>query len=605
MRSETGMARIRLRTKILFSLFLVGTGLTAATVIVARRTVEEQVRLQIFQDLRNSVSTFQNVQRQREQFLTNSAQLLADLPILKALMTTQHGPTIQDGSKDLWAQAGCDLLVLTDRKGALMALHARAADFGRDAAQAALQTSEPLESRRLWWFGNGHLYEVSIQPIEFGPRAQSRTLGHLIVGYEVDDTVVRELSQVAASHAAFRFGGKIVRSTLSPIEESELGQRANAALGSGEEPAREIQLGHERFLMSSMDLSSGIQPGAQLMVLKSLDQATAFLGKLNRLLLALALVALTVGCFMVFVFSRAFTRPLENLVEGVRALGKGDYDYPVEVRTHDEVGEVSESFLRMRSSLQESQRQLIDAERLATIGRMASSISHDLRHSLAAIMANAEFLSENHRSSSERIELYEEVRTAVGQMTDLIDSLLEFSRTRESMHPTWGSLEDPVARAVHMVAAAPEFHAIAIRLHASGSTDAWVDARKIERVVQNLVRNACEAVDPETGSVDITVEGHPKELTVRIADNGRGIPDVVRDRLFEPFVSQGKENGTGLGLTIVQKIVQDHGGDVQVETTSSSGTVFLIRLPRTHEAPVASSSGSVTLRSVARINEQR
>src|SRR4030095_424061 len=116
-KAKRQMAKFRLRTKFLFSLFLVGAGLTLTSVIVARRTVERQVRLQIFQDLQNSVSTFQNVQRQREQFLDHSAQLLADLPILKALMTTEHSATIQDGSKDLWTVAGSDLLVLGNRNG--------------------------------------------------------------------------------------------------------------------------------------------------------------------------------------------------------------------------------------------------------------------------------------------------------------------------------------------------------------------------------------------------------------------------------------------------------------------------------------------------------
>ena len=125
-----GIVKFRLRTKFLFSLFLVGAALTLTTVFVARRTVERQVRLQIFQDLRNSVSTFQNVQRQREQNLEHSAQFLADLPLLKALMTTEDAATIEDGSKGLWNTLGSDLLVLSNRNGQVLALKAKAGDFG-------------------------------------------------------------------------------------------------------------------------------------------------------------------------------------------------------------------------------------------------------------------------------------------------------------------------------------------------------------------------------------------------------------------------------------------------------------------------------------------
>jgi nitrogen-specific signal transduction histidine kinase len=86
--------------------------------------------------------------------------------------------------------------------------------------------------------------------------------------------------------------------------------------------------------------------------------------------------------------------------------------------------------------------------------------------------------------------------------------------------------------------------------------------------------------------------------------NGRGVPDLVRDKLFEPFVSHGKENGTGLGLTIVQKIVQDHGGDVIVESTSSKGTVFLITLPGMRGTPMASATGNAMERREVRVETQ-
>ncbi|HST12160.1 MAG TPA: hypothetical protein VLL05_17425, partial [Terriglobales bacterium] len=103
------MGKFRLRTKFLFSLILVGVGLTVGALLVARQTAEQQVRLQINQDLRNSVYTFHNVQQLRERSLTHSAELLADLPILKAQMTTHDTATIQDASRDQWTLAGSDL----------------------------------------------------------------------------------------------------------------------------------------------------------------------------------------------------------------------------------------------------------------------------------------------------------------------------------------------------------------------------------------------------------------------------------------------------------------------------------------------------------------
>jgi signal transduction histidine kinase len=316
-------------------------------------------------------------------------------------------------------------------------------------------------------------------------------------------------------------------------------------------------------------------------VLKSFDQAVAFLGRLNRLLLGLGLLAVLAGSALVFVVSRTFTRPLDSLVAGVRALAAGDYDHPLHVHGNDEVAELTAAFTRMRDSLQQSQRELLEAERLATIGRMASSISHDLRHHLAAIVANAEFLSDVRRSGPERQELYQELRAGVNQMTDLIDSLLEFTRSRESLRRSWVHIEEVLERAIQTVRAYPEFQDVHIDVvHPPSLGEGWFDASKLQRVFQNLLLNACESVGARCGRVEVTLTQTPRELEVRVADNGRGVPESVRGRIFEPFVSAGKENGTGLGLTVVQKIVQDHGGEVKMIATSSAGTVFTVRLPR-------------------------
>jgi signal transduction histidine kinase len=136
-----------------------------------------------------------------------------------------------------------------------------------------------------------------------------------------------------------------------------------------------------------------------------------------------------------------------------------------------------------------------------------------------------------------------------------------------------------VDRAVQGVKAHPEFQRIRIRISGDGSSEGWFDFKKLERVFLNLLLNACEVVPPESGKIDIGLQRRGENLEIRIQDNGPGIAEAVRDRLFEPFVSHGKENGTGMGLTVVQKILQDHGGDVAVEQTSASGTTFRVNLP--------------------------
>ena len=573
------MGGIRLRTKFLLSMVVVSAALTFTTLLVVRRTVQQEIRLGIQRDLQNSVSAFHHFQKQREVTLERSAALLADLPNVRALMTTHDPATIQDASRELWQLAGSDLLLLADSSGKVMALQAAPPEITIHEGQEFFPTVVSREETRHWWYVEGHLYEVFLQDIYFGPASGRQVLGYLLLGYEIDDRVARDLSRVAAGEVAFRYGDSIVRSTLKPAQESEL-LHVSPRMAAGSPPqGDQIRLGEERFLATSVILPTPGGPALNLWVLKSFDQATAFLRSLNELLLALGLAAVLAGSLLVFIISHTFTRPLENLVAGVRALEQGDYAYPLQARGGDEVAEVTVTFDRMRTNLQKTHRELLDAERLATIGRMASSISHDLRHSLAAVVANAEFLCESNLTPSQREDLYAEIRIAVNQMTELIESLLEFSRTRESLRPSYGDVRSAVDRAVQGVKAHPEFQRIRIRISGDGSTEGWFDFKKVERALLNLLLNACEAVPAESGKIDIELRRTGESLEIRIEDNGPGIAEAVRDRLFEPFVSHGKENGTGMGLTVVQKILQDHGGDVSVEQTSSSGTTFRVNIP--------------------------
>ncbi len=572
------MLKLRMRTKFLLSMLLISAGLTCTSLLLVRHYVQKQVKRDLFADLRNSVITFQNFQREHELTLSHSAELLADLPDLRALMTTQHDATIQDASSDLWRLAGNDLFVLVDRAGRVVALHTTSPGLTREVAQESFAKSLNDEGSAHWWYGGQHLYEVFVKPIYFGPAAKNHLLGFLVIGYEIDDRVAAQVSRIAVSQVAFYYGDAVVKTTLSPMQEAELG-RQHTLHQSGATVPEQIQVGEERFLITSLELAGGRSSSVRLTVLKSYDQATAFLDSLNRLLLALGLAAVLGGSALVFFISHTFTRPLANLVQGVRALEKGDFSYALDARGGDEAAEVTGAFNRMRSSLRKTQQELLEAERLATIGRMASSISHDLRHSLAAIVANAEFLCESRLSFDQREELYQEIRAAVNQMTDLIDSLLEFSRTRESLHPTYGNVRDSVGRAVQTIRLHPEFHQVAITISQQGGSSGWFDAKKLERVLYNLLLNACEAVIPDAGSIELALREVREGVEIRVSDTGRGIPELIRSQLFEPFVSHGKENGTGLGLTVVQKIVQDHGGEVTVEMTSPTGTVFRLLLP--------------------------
>src|SRR5262245_37668992 len=407
------MVRLALRTKFLISLLLVSASVTAATMWMVGRNVRIQLRKEIAENLRNSVTVFRDFQRQREIGLASSAELLANLPSLKALMTTRDAATIQDASTDIWRLAPSDVFVLADPTGRVMSIHTTIPGITRTMAQELLKSSLESDQPSYWWHGGGHLYQVFLRPIYFGSEKDGNVFGVLGVGHEISTELATELSHVASSEVAFFYGNSLIASTLTPAQESELAHVTPEMVGLSESSPREIRVGEETFLATSVQLVPSVAPFVRLSVLKSYDKAAMFLGTMNRLLLGLGLLAILAGSAVVFLISYTFTKPLANLVAGVRALELGDYTYPLTSRNRDEVGELTSAVDRMRMTIRRTQQELLASERLATIGRTASSISHDLRHPLTAVVANAEFLCAEDLDANQREELYREIRMAV------------------------------------------------------------------------------------------------------------------------------------------------------------------------------------------------
>ena len=574
------LPRLRLRTRFLLSMLLITTGLTTISLLLVQRSIRTNVRQSIAVNLRNSVASFQDFRHERETMLTSDVALLADLPITRAIMTSGDPPTIEDAAPQVWQIAAGDLFVMVNRSGRVVAMHTKTPGFTKEAAEKYFQQSldEDRGESSHWWLGDHHLYQTFIEPIYRGSRTDGTLLGFLVIGYEINDRLAQSVSKVAGSQVAFSSGNEIVATTLMPAQ-AEAQSIQDLIAGSAHDDPRDIDVGRERFLATSLVLSGSQQTPVRLSVLGSYDQATKFVDQLDRYLLLLGLAAILIGSGLVFFLSHTFTRPLGSLVAGVRALEGGDFHHPLDPRGGDEVAELTRAFDRMRASLLKSQRDLLESEQLATIGRMASSISHDMRHSLAAIVANSEFLCDSHLTPGQREELYQEVRTGVNLMTDLIDSLLEFARTRESLSPASANVSETIHRAVLAVRLHPRHHNRSIDVLCSVHVSGWFDQRKLERALYNLLLNACEAAPPLGGKVEVTAGEVAGSITISVADNGPGIAESIRERLFHPFVSFGKENGTGLGLAVVQKIVQDHGGEIVVERTVQGRTVFRIGLP--------------------------
>ncbi|MGA3370337.1 MAG: HAMP domain-containing sensor histidine kinase [Terracidiphilus sp.] len=572
----------RMRTMLLLSLAAVVLIMTVLFLGMVRMTVERQVRGNLELDMRHSLQTFHNLQQQRQQLLLRESSLLSELPSLKAVMTTSDSRTIADAGAEFWSLSGNDFFSLQSPEGRLEAYYNSGSSLTRQSVEAALrETIDSPELPRLF-VSNGRLFEISSRALTFGSGEQTTGLGYVTIGYALDDKVAREVSEAAAAEVVFVADGRIVAGTLSQALRQKLASSQGELLRRSIE-SEEMKLGGERYLASSVQLQPETPTGGaiHLVVFKSFGEKQQILARLNRMVIILGLLAALFGVALAVYITRTVTRPLESLVAATRALSGGDFTQRIREQGAEEVRELSRAFDRMRGQMQTTQQELLAAERMATIGQMANSVSHDLRHYLSAIYANAEFLADPRLPGEEREELLEDVRAGVQGMTDMLDSLLVFSRTGMALHLQPEPLAALIERTVGAIRSHPEARGVERRVIPIPPVIVEVDSKELRRAVYNLLLNACQAAGRGETPPWVSIEAalHPEGLRITVRDSGPGVPAAIRDTLFHPFVSEGKQSGVGLGLALAKYIAEAHGGSIYLEDSESGNTAFTIALP--------------------------
>lgn len=568
-----------LRTKLLLvcAMTLATAIITSLFLLFIHRSLRAQATVDLGTDLAQSVVTFRNLQAERFAALDRENSLLASLPTLKALMTSGHEPTIQDGALEYFQLSGNDLFALTGPNGRVLALYTRSHASGVDL-RTGLSELVANPSRKNLIDGNV-LYACSLQPMYFGD-ASGTLLGYVISGVSIERTV-RQISTATGVEATFLSDDRILTSTFPTDLQPALKFPQNVLAATPVAPTT-VSLNGARYLVATESLSDRATAPLQLVLLKSFAPAELWMARVDRIVLTAGIVALLGGSLLMLAIGSLLTRPLEELSNSVRAFAMGDHQHRVPSHGTREVRELSTAFLAMRDEIQQANQSRLEFERLATIGRMASSVSHDLRHYLASVYANAEFLASDTLTPSDRAEIFAEIRSAVLGTADMIESLLMFTRTGSSLRRSPENVATIVEHAIALLRSHPDAQGVTFRteLGDASQTVVFVDASRLERAVYNLLLNACQAgVAPGPSTcVKVTLASSESALTIDVEDNGSGVPESVRARLFEPFVSEGKQKGTGLGLTLVTCIAQEHGGDVVLLESAPGKTIFRLRI---------------------------
>jgi signal transduction histidine kinase len=281
--------------------------------------------------------------------------------------------------------------------------------------------------------------------------------------------------------------------------------------------------------------------------------------------------------------------PLTRLSQRVAAVAHGDLSARLERHADDEIGRVAAEFERMVSALSERDERLRSSERLAAMGRLAAHVTHEVRNPLNSIRLNVEMLEEDVASAgSEARLMLQAVVREVDHLTEITDQYLRLVRLPE---PKLERVE--LAALVREVAAflAPEMERsnVKLELELESTAQLPIDEGQLRQALFNLCRNAREAM-PEGGTIRISLSDAEGGLLLRVSDQGPGIPEDEREKIFDLFYTT-KQHGTGLGLALTQQIITAHRGrirctpadfDARAEPRASSGvgTSFEIWLPR-------------------------
>jgi signal transduction histidine kinase len=300
----------------------------------------------------------------------------------------------------------------------------------------------------------------------------------------------------------------------------------------------------------------------------------------NRILVVLLVLSLGGGLLGSWLISRSLARPINQLTGAMAVVGAGQLDHPVTASSHDEIGELAQAFGRMTENLVRTQAQLVQSEKLASIGEMAAAVAHGLRNPLASLRAAAQ-LVQRHPEAPSSAEHLNAIVEEVDRLDRRISHLLSFSRPAP-YHP----LRESVPRLVEgLLPAFSELlreRGVGLQLELPPALpEVRVDPMQLEQALVEIVSNALDAM-PQGGQLRIGASlngdgSSPGEVSIEIADTGPGIPDQVLPSVCEPFFTTRQE-GTGLGLAIAKRYIEQNGGRLEI-MSRPSGTTVRVRLP--------------------------
>jgi len=279
---------------------------------------------------------------------------------------------------------------------------------------------------------------------------------------------------------------------------------------------------------------------------------------------------------LIFVLIKSLTNPINTLLNATRRLKSGDLDYRIE-GLKDEFGEVAKSFNEMANSLKEQMLNMQRTEQLRVAGELATGLAHEIKNPLAGVKISMEVLHEDTGISEENREVLFKVIKEIKRIELLLKELLIFARPpKPQLTPTdINNIIDISLAFSSKISPNIKF----LKDFGNNLPVIMADQMQLQQIFLNLMLNAGDAM-PDGGTLTIKTSQDPAKnlIQVDIADTGKGIHKEVMDKIFQPFFTT-KPKGTGMGLAVAKRIVEEHGGNINVKSTAGGGTTFRILFP--------------------------
>jgi len=572
------LAHFSLLWKILLSTSIAVTVLFAITGWIVQDNAIRATSLSLQDEVRASFHAYDSLWRSRAEMLASVSLVLSRMSDVRAAFGTGDEATIRDTAKELWDKISRDdaIFLVTDPRGRVIAsLGGRLNNALKQDLPVvrAAASSFPRQASGFLMSG-GHLYQIAVTPVYVQASNGLGLLDVLVAGYTVDEAVAQHLHALTGgSEFVFISGGSVVASTL-PASADRTIQTAKAP----PEGLAWIDVAGAQYTMLGTPLLDirGRAIG-DLYILRSFEAARQHIAILRRNIVLIWLFAVLLGMGATYGLARRILEPVRELDRGAAEVAEGNFDYRVPVNSDDELGRLAQAFNAMSASIRDGRQELIRRERISTIGRLSTSIVHDLRNPLAAIYGGAEMLVDGDLSPEQVQRLAGNIYRSSRRVQELLQELVDIGRGK-SRSPELCRLSDIVTAAYDVYASAAESQSVAVRIDIPDTIELPLERARIERVFLNLIDNAL-AVMPNGGSLDFSANTAEAAVVVTVQDTGPGIAPEIRRRLFQPFVTAGKKNGIGLGLALSHQAVLDHGGELWADSDSVAGARFFVKLP--------------------------